>query len=350
MRSLFDIQLQAVIIRNMYGPHGIQQEGRLFEIEEEAGVESGEHRQGKIGKGQSWKYAFDCQNCGKQSAGRSDGANRFCRNECQQEYQVNRWFACSCCLARIGLGQNTAAKILGIVTKTAVGRGWKSKGIVAEKPKSGSMVTEGRSILTVKRKEIEAIEGEPQRLYNEAAMEDIRSHRRFPDWSQVWYNKLSMDEYNSPENIYERCCMRSIRAHGIRSVYPDWSQVWAKSRMSMNPAQRSVANMRTRLKLLMKTARKGGANVKSSFIGCSTGQLAKHLELRFKRGMTWANYGTHWHVDHVIPCASFDHTDSNQVAQCWHWTNLEPLEAKANISKSDAITRPQMQLLLCATH
>ena len=226
MRSLFDIQLQAVIIRNMYGPHGIQQEGRLFEIGEEASVESGEHRQGKIGKNQSWKYAFDCQNCGKRSAGRSDKANRFCRNECQQEYQVNRWFACSCCLARIGLGQNTAAKILGIVTKTAVGRGWKSKGIVPEKPKSGSMVTEWRLILTVKRKEIEAIENEPQRFYDEAAMEDIRSHRRFPDWSQVWGNKLAMDEYNSPENIYERCCMRSIRAHGFRSVYPDWSQVW----------------------------------------------------------------------------------------------------------------------------
>ncbi len=262
---------------------------------------------------------------------------------------MNRWLACSCCLAKIGLGQQTAGKIIG-VHGTSIGRQWKARGVVAEKPKCGSMVYVGRAMITAKRKEAEAVESEPQRLYEEAAMADIRAHRRFFDWSAMWMNKQAMDEYNSPENIYERCCMRSIRAHGFKSVYPDWSQVWARSRMSMSPAQRAVANMRTRLKLLMKTARRGGASVKSSFIGCSTSQLAKHLESKFKRGMTWDNYGTHWHVDHVIPCASFDHTDSNHVARCWHWTNLEPLEASANIAKRDAITKPQMQLLLCATH
>ena len=346
MRSLFDIQLQAVIIRSMYGPHGIQQEGRLFEIGEETGIESGEHRQGKIGKGQSWKYAFDCQNCGKRSAGRSGGANRFCRNECQQEYQVNRWFACSCCLARIGLGQNTAAKILGIVTKTAVGRGWKSKGIVAEKPKSGSMVTEGKSILTVKRKEIEAIEGEPQRLYAEAAMADIRSHRAFPNWSNFWAEKRRREYQRKRWHTFslekKRACEQSRDKNAKRIYVAEWKA----SKRASDPIYRMIEAMRSRLCNLVKSR----DETTKELIGCSPSQLRRHLESKFNRGMTWANYGAHWHVDHVLPCSSFDHSDPKQRAQCWHWTNLEPLEAKANLEKSNRIIKPQMQLLLCASH
>lgn len=85
-------------------------------------------------------------------------------------------------------------------------------------------------------------------------------------------------------------------------------------------------------------------------IGCSKDQLIARFEQAFKRGMSWDNYGHHWHIDHILPCASFDQSDPKQRAQCWHWTNLRPLEAKRNIEKSDTITEPQMSLLLCATH
>ena len=85
-------------------------------------------------------------------------------------------------------------------------------------------------------------------------------------------------------------------------------------------------------------------------IGCSKDQLIARFEQLFKRGMSWDNYGHHWHIDHILPCASFDQSDQKQRAQCWHWTNLRPLEAKKNIEKSDTITEPQLSLLLCVTH
>ena len=96
----------------------------------------------------------------------------------------------------------------------------------------------------------------------------------------------------------------------------------------------------------MKTTRRGGAMIRSSVIGCTTKELARHLESKFTQGMSWDNYGTYWHVDHILPCASFDHTDDGQVKQCWHWTNLQPLEASRNITKSDSITEPQMSLTM----
>jgi hypothetical protein len=68
-------------------------------------------------------------------------------------------------------------------------------------------------------------------------------------------------------------------------------------------------------------------------LGCSIDMLKEHLEAGFDDKMTWENYGTYWHVDHIRPCASFDLIDPAQQRECFNWTNLQPLEAIENIRK-----------------
>ena len=58
------------------------------------------------------------------------------------------------------------------------------------------------------------------------------------------------------------------------------------------------------------------------------------LEAQFLPGMTWDNHGE-WHIDHIRPCASFDFSDPQQQKECSHYSNLQPLWAKDNLSKSD---------------
>ena len=67
-------------------------------------------------------------------------------------------------------------------------------------------------------------------------------------------------------------------------------------------------------------------------IGCTIEELWKYLEYKFEPWMTRENYGL-WHVDHIIPCASFNLIDPEQQKECFHYTNLQPLEAIANIKK-----------------
>lgn len=129
---------------------------------------------------------------------------------------------------------------------------------------------------------------------------------------------------------------------------PDKIKQYRKRAME-KPAARAKANMSRRFRDLMKTARKGGSQSFSKIIGCTTKELAHHLESQFDEHMTWDNYGTYWHVDHIIPCAAFDHEDSKQVSICWHWSNLQPLEAKANMAKSDKYDEEQMNLLMAYT-
>ena len=69
-------------------------------------------------------------------------------------------------------------------------------------------------------------------------------------------------------------------------------------------------------------------------LGCTVEFLKEYLASQFQEGMSWDNYSFEvWHIDHIRPCSSFDLTDPEQQKQCFHYTNLQPLWAKDNISK-----------------
>jgi hypothetical protein len=70
--------------------------------------------------------------------------------------------------------------------------------------------------------------------------------------------------------------------------------------------------------------------------GCSLEQLKIHIESLFTEGMSWENYGE-WHMDHALPCASFDLTKTEDQKKCFHFTNLQPLWEADNKSKGHSI-------------
>lgn len=69
-------------------------------------------------------------------------------------------------------------------------------------------------------------------------------------------------------------------------------------------------------------------------LGTTIADLRKWLQDQFQDGMNWSNMGRFgWHIDHVRPCASFDLTDPEQQRACFHYTNLQPLWWRDNLSK-----------------
>ena len=71
-----------------------------------------------------------------------------------------------------------------------------------------------------------------------------------------------------------------------------------------------------------------------SLTGCDINFLKNHLEKQFTDGMTWQNHGE-WHVDHIIPCASFDLTQKIEQQVCFNWRNLQPMWETENLEKSN---------------
>jgi len=71
-------------------------------------------------------------------------------------------------------------------------------------------------------------------------------------------------------------------------------------------------------------------------LGCTIEELKVHIQRLFAEGMSWDNYGQ-WHIDHIVPCSVFDLSDPVEQQQCFHYTNLQPLWAEDNMTKSDKI-------------
>lgn len=71
------------------------------------------------------------------------------------------------------------------------------------------------------------------------------------------------------------------------------------------------------------------------YLGCPLEFFRGYLEAKFNGKMSWDNYGIVWHIDHIIPCCSFNMTDENERKRCFHYTNLQPLTASDNCSKQD---------------
>jgi len=69
-------------------------------------------------------------------------------------------------------------------------------------------------------------------------------------------------------------------------------------------------------------------------LGCSVDDFKNYIEKKFKKNMTWENYGS-WHIDHIKPISKFDLTDENEQIKCFHYSNLQPLWAVENIKKSN---------------
>tara|TARA_B110000008_G_scaffold43335_2_gene40945 strand:- start:6326 stop:6991 length:666 start_codon:yes stop_codon:yes gene_type:complete len=108
-----------------------------------------------------------------------------------------------------------------------------------------------------------------------------------------------------------------------------------RERRKTDPQFRLARNLRSRLRKALKGKNKSASTI--SLLGCSIPHLKDHLEKQFLPGMTWENHGPVWHVDHMMPCASFDLIDPEQQRQCCHYTNLQPLWGPENISKGDTI-------------
>ena len=72
-----------------------------------------------------------------------------------------------------------------------------------------------------------------------------------------------------------------------------------------------------------------------NFLPYSNLEARAHLESQFESDVNWDNYGTVWHIDHIIPQAYLSYTDPSDenFLSCWSLTNLRPLKVIENSAK-----------------
>lgn len=115
-----------------------------------------------------------------------------------------------------------------------------------------------------------------------------------------------------------------------------------KAKLIRQTYKRSSLKYRLINRLRIRLVQALRKNFKSGFlvftIGCTVPELKVYLEKQFQPGMTWENWGYRgWHIDHIMPLASFNLSDPEEVKRAMHYSNLQPLWAKDNFKKSDKI-------------
>jgi hypothetical protein len=105
-------------------------------------------------------------------------------------------------------------------------------------------------------------------------------------------------------------------------------------KLRTNPNYRLKFYIRNRLanRIRRLVIKQRGEPLTFQLLGCDYLTLRKHLESKFTQGMSWENFDK-WHIDHIIPCKSFDLTKEDEQRRCFHYTNLQPLWAKDNLLK-----------------
>lgn len=112
----------------------------------------------------------------------------------------------------------------------------------------------------------------------------------------------------------------------------EYSKNWKRRVRIERPEQRIKDALRTRLRKVLMGTTKTDSTI--NLLGCTWVYAKEYLEAKFKKGMTWKNYGSFWHIDHIRPCASFNLSKEEEQKKCFHYTNLQPLEISKNLQKN----------------
>tara|TARA_R110000787_G_C13197335_1_gene423664 strand:- start:11 stop:520 length:510 start_codon:yes stop_codon:yes gene_type:complete len=168
-------------------------------------------------------------------------------------------------------------------------------------------------------------------------MKDTKQPNPNADYQRE-YRKTLTDEQKEKRRKYERAYRKNKPEYSLSRVSyreswycenKDKLAEWRKEYYNTNLKARKNHKIRAWLGRALK---RQGIKSKSSWIknvGCTKDEFIAHIESLFVEGMTWDNWTRDgWHIDHIIPLTK---EGTN------HYTNLQPLWAKDNLSKSNKL-------------
>ena len=158
-----------------------------------------------------------------------------------------------------------------------------------------------------------------------------RSIRWYKENKQLTIERSAQRRINDPKGAAEYMSNYSKKNKDELTIK---KRQYIRKRRNEDKSFKIKSNISRRIHHALKGQNKSDHT--TTLLGCTPDCAKAHVESQFSKGMSWDNYGVHgWHIDHIIPCASFDLTDPEQQRKCFHYTNLQPLWAIENIKKGD---------------
>jgi hypothetical protein len=138
-------------------------------------------------------------------------------------------------------------------------------------------------------------------------------------------NDKRKKEYNENEDTRKRI----IKGRYISKV----------KRLKTNPVFKFICNQRSRIYNALRNKQK----TTIEYLGCNSTEFFNWLSYNFDENINFENYGSYWHIDHVIPISNFNLENVAEQTICFNWRNTCPLSVKENLTKNNSLVSLQIE-------
>ena len=167
-----------------------------------------------------------------------------------------------------------------------------------------------------------SIEKLSNKLWREKNKEHLQKYRIY--WRR--YNPEYFLEWTNKNSDYHKNYYNENREEKLE---------YLKYRLKNDPIVKLTSNIRNRTTQYLKSKNHKIKSKIFEIVGCSPEYLKEHIEKQFTEGMSWELLGQYIHIDHKIPLSSAK--TEEEIYNLCHYTNLQPLWAKDNLSKGSKI-------------
>ena len=151
------------------------------------------------------------------------------------------------------------------------------------------------------------------------------------------YNKIYKEEHKEDIDVYNR--LYNIEN---RQEIQERQTRTHRERRKNDPGFNLLHNIRNSFGKYLKSKSNNHSDHKDSIrdiVGCSNKYLRSWLESQFTTEMSWENYGTFWHADHIVLCSLFNFVEYEERKACFNWQNTRPLKAMRNYKRKKLCVR-----------
>tara|TARA_B100001175_G_scaffold317827_1_gene336758 strand:- start:14884 stop:15666 length:783 start_codon:yes stop_codon:yes gene_type:complete len=136
------------------------------------------------------------------------------------------------------------------------------------------------------------------------------------------------------DNITCRYCFEIKHKDRFR-----WNRKKCRDCERDEPKEKFKRYVRTRIYNCLKVHK---AKSHIEYLGTSTDDYLYWI-MTYNSDYNLDNYGSVWHIDHVIALSQFDLSNEEEQLLAFNWRNTMPLSAKENLKKNNRIDTTQIQ-------
>lgn len=170
-----------------------------------------------------------------------------------------------------------------------------------------------------------------------------KNKEKIKNYSKEYYAKnkiLIHEKARISRQVNKEKLSHQYKKYRSTEKMKSWYNEYVKTRYKNEPDYRLMAVLRDRIRMALRKNTKGESTKK--LIGCTIEFLKSHLQKTAMQNgymeFDINNYsGREYHIDHIIPCDSFDLSNIENQKKCFHYSNMQILDSRTNVIKSNKL-------------